>query len=120
MKTKQALQGLGALAHEGRLNLFRRLVRAGPRGMAAGDVARATGVNFTTASAQLAQLANAGLIESRRNGRSVVYSADYATIRGLMAFLLKDCCQERPEILAPLSEMAQRAAQADERQGRLL
>ncbi len=88
--------------------------------MAAGDLARATGVNFTTASAQLGQLSNAGLVTSRRNGRSVVYSADYAAARGLMAFLLKDCCQERPEILAPLSDMAQRAAQSEERQGRLL
>ncbi len=106
MKTKQALLGLGALAHEGRLDLFRRLVRAGPEGMAAGDVARSAGVNFTTASAQLSQLSTAGLVTGRREGRSVVYTADYANVRSLLAFLLKDCCEGRPEILGPLAGIA--------------
>lgn len=116
MKMKQALAGLGALAHEGRLELFRRLVRAGPEGMAAGAVARAAGINLTTASAQLSQLAHAGLVDGRRHGRSIVYTVDYRNIRGLIAFLMEDCCQQRPEIIAPLFDIADRAAR-DRKEG---
>ncbi len=107
---KAALSGLGALAHEARLDLFRRLVQAGPEGIPAGDLARAAGVNFTTASAQLSVLAKAGLIAGRRAGRSIIYTADYGAIRALVAFLMEDCCRGRPEILEPLADIATKAA----------
>ncbi|MEM7662307.1 MAG: metalloregulator ArsR/SmtB family transcription factor [Pseudomonadota bacterium] len=110
MEIKSALAGLSALAHEGRLSLFRQLVRAGPSGVAAGDLAQAVGANFTTVSAQLAVLANAGLVTNRREGRSIRYIADYDAIRSVMAFLMEDCCQGRPEILTPLAGIANKAA----------
>ena len=109
MKTASALKSLSALAHEGRLDLFRSLVKAGPDGMAAGDIAADAGVNFTTASAQLGVLSNAGLVSNRREGRSVIYSADYDAIGGLIAFLMEDCCQGRAEILTPIAALANKA-----------
>ena len=102
MKTNDAISGLTALGHEGRLDLFRRLVRAGPAGIAAGQLAADAGSAFTTTSAQLTVLTNAGLVENRRAGRSIIYSANYTAIRDLFGFLLEDCCQSRPEILQNL------------------
>ncbi|MEL6682588.1 MAG: metalloregulator ArsR/SmtB family transcription factor [Pseudomonadota bacterium] len=102
MESQQAITGLGALAHDGRLDLFRRLVRAGPAGIPAGQLAEAAGTAFTTTSAQLTVLSHAGLVTNRRAGRSVIYSANYDTIRQLFGFLLEDCCQNRPEIIKDL------------------
>ena len=93
MEASAAAAALAALGHEPRLNVFRLLVRAGPEGMAAGDIARATGVVQNTLSYYLSSLAQAGLVASRRAGRSLIYSADYAGIGGLLAFLVEDCCQ---------------------------
>jgi len=106
MKTNQTISALSALAHEGRLALFRLLVQAGPSGMAAGDLVKATGAAFTTTSAQLSVLANAGLIASRREGRSIIYAADYDAINGVFAYLLSDCCAGRPEIIKNLAAIA--------------
>ncbi|MDX8352767.1 helix-turn-helix transcriptional regulator [Cognatiyoonia sp. IB215182] len=102
MESNDAITGLSALAHDGRLDLFRRLVQAGPSGMPAGALASAAGSAFTTTSAQLNVLSQARLVTSQRVGRSVIYAANYDTIRGLFAFLLEDCCQRRPEILQDL------------------
>jgi DNA-binding transcriptional ArsR family regulator len=68
--------------------------------MAAGDIARATGVVQNTLSNYLSSLAQAGLVISRRAGRSLIYSADYAGIGGLLAFLVEDCCQGDPAACA--------------------
>ncbi|MEM9738413.1 MAG: helix-turn-helix domain-containing protein [Pseudomonadota bacterium] len=106
METQSATGALSALAHDRRLSLFRTLVQAGPEGMAAGDVASANAVAFTTASAQLAILARAGLITSERQGRSIIYAANYAGIRSLIAFLMEDCCGGRADILEPLAAFA--------------
>jgi DNA-binding transcriptional ArsR family regulator len=103
MKQPQAIEALSALAHPGRLAVFRLLVRTGPEGMAAGEVARAAGVPANTMSTQLAILQRAGLIASRRESRSIIYAADYGEIRGLLGFLMEDCCQGRPEICAPVA-----------------
>jgi len=100
-----ALQGLSALAHEGRLSLFRTLVKAGHPGLSVSVLAEEVGVNVTTASAQLSILAQAGLVEGTREGRRIVYRADYETVRALLAFLMKDCCQARAEIVAPLAAL---------------
>ncbi len=102
MKSNEAITGLSALAHDGRLDLFRRLVRAGHAGIPAGQLAEATGAAFTTTSAQLNVLSHAGLVKSQRAGRSIIYSANYNTIRQLFGFLLEDCCQNRPEIVKDL------------------
>lgn len=90
--------------------MFRLLVRAGPEGVAAGEIARAMDTPANTMSTQLAILARTGLIRSRRDSRSVIYSADYTQITALLSFLMEDCCQGRPEICAPLGEAAARAA----------
>lgn len=99
-----AVDRLSALAHSSRLAVFRLLVRAGPDGMAAGDISRATEVAPSTLSTHLAILVHAGLIGSRRDGRSVIYAADYAGMRDLMDFLVEDCCAGRPEICGGIRE----------------
>ena len=101
-----AINALSALAHPGRLAVYRLLVRAGPEGVAAGEIARALGTPANTMSTQLAILARTGLIGSRRDSRSVIYSADYAHITALLGFLMEDCCQGRPEICAPIAAKA--------------
>ncbi|MCB1009863.1 MAG: winged helix-turn-helix transcriptional regulator, partial [Acidobacteria bacterium] len=78
METTAVLASLSALAHETRLAAFRRLVQRGPAGMAAGAIAEALDVPAPTLSFHLAALERAGLVASRREGRSVVYAADYA------------------------------------------
>ena len=98
-----ALAGLAALAHEGRLSVFRLLVKAGPDGLAAGEIARKLGTQPNTMSAQLLLLSNAGLIRARREGRSIIYTADFDAMSDLLVFLTEDCCGGRPEICAPLA-----------------
>jgi ArsR family transcriptional regulator len=110
MEPQSAVNGLSALAHPGRLEVFRLLVRAGPEGMAAGDIARATGSLANTLSTNLNVLAGAGLVSSRREGRSIIYAAGYDRMRELLAFLMEDCCGGKPEICAPLAAIAERAA----------
>jgi DNA-binding transcriptional ArsR family regulator len=97
-----ATKALGALAQESRLAAFRLLVRRGPEGMAAGEIARALEVPHNTMSSHLAILSNAGLVTSRRAGRSIFYGVDFVGLRALMAFLMEDCCQGRPETFAPM------------------
>jgi DNA-binding transcriptional ArsR family regulator len=115
METQNAVGGLAALAHPGRLEVFRLLVRAGAEGMAAGEIARATGSLPNTLSTNLGILAGAGLVASRRDGRSIIYTAAYERMRELLAFLMEDCCAGKPEICAPLSALASRACDAEGR-----
>jgi ArsR family transcriptional regulator len=115
METQTAVGALSALAHPGRLEVFRRLVQAGGDGMAAGDIARATGSLSNTLSTNLNILAAAGLVTSRRDGRSIIYAAAYDQMRELLAFLMEDCCGGKPEICAPLAEVASRACDAEAR-----
>jgi DNA-binding transcriptional ArsR family regulator len=102
MEKDDAVRALSALAHPGRLDVFRLLVQAGPEGVAAGEIARATGSPQSSLSANLTILANAGLIAARRDGRSIIYRAAYDQMTGLLAFLMEDCCGGKPEICAPL------------------
>lgn len=94
METTAVLASLSALAHETRLAAFRRLVQRGPAGMAAGAIAEALDVPAPTLSFHLAALERAGLVASRREGRSVVYAADYATMEALLAYLTENCCAD--------------------------
>jgi len=110
MESELAIKRLSALSQEGRLAVFRLLVKAGPNGVAAGEIAHALELPPNTLSAQLTILANAGLIGSRRVGRSIIYSANYSGMSELLLYLMEDCCQGRPEICAPLGEIASRAA----------
>ena len=106
MQLPTAVEALSALAHASRLAVFRLLVRAGAQGMAAGDLAREIGALPNTLSTHLTILGNAGLIRSRRDGRSVIYSADYDGMRDLLGFLVADCCAGRPEICGTLATIA--------------
>jgi DNA-binding transcriptional ArsR family regulator len=110
MDAASTVAALSALAHPGRLDIFRLLVRAGPEGVAAGEIARATGSLANTLSANLNVLAGAGLVTSRREGRSIIYAAGYDRMRELLAFLMEDCCAGNAEICAPLAAIAERAA----------
>jgi ArsR family transcriptional regulator len=98
MDAKRAVAALGALAQPSRLEVFRLLVRRGPAGLPAGEIGQRVGVPPTTLSFHLAQLSRAGLVASRRNGRSILYAADYAGMQGLMDFLLDHCCQDGPGV----------------------
>ena len=106
---KAAIESLSALAHPGRLKVFRLLVSAGPTGVAAGEIARRLGTPPNTLSANLALLAQAGLAQSRREGRSIIYSARFDRMGELMAFLAEDCCGGAPEVCAPVVAAAARS-----------
>ena len=106
MQLPNAVDALSALAHASRLAVFRLLVRAGADGMAAGEIAREVGALPNTLSTHLTILSHAGLVRSRRDGRSVIYSADYDGMRDLLGFLVADCCGGRPEICGSLAAIA--------------
>jgi ArsR family transcriptional regulator len=106
MEIQTAAAALSALAHEGRLAIFRLLVTAGPGGVAAGDIARHVASPPSTTTANLNVLSQAGLIASRREGRSILYSANFGVMTDLLGFLMADCCRGRPEICAPLTAFA--------------
>lgn len=105
MDKKQALDALAALGQETRLDVFKLLVKASPGGLAAGEIARRAGVVQNTMSAHLAILARSGLIKARREGRVIEYAIDHAAMRGLLAYLMRDCCNGAPEICAPLFDL---------------
>lgn len=110
MEMTSAVAGLAALAHEGRLAVFRMLVQAGPEGLAAGEIARRLAVPPSSLSANLNVLSHAGLIASRREARSIVYTARYDEMARLLGYLLDDCCNGSPEICGPLAERLSQAA----------
>jgi ArsR family transcriptional regulator len=107
MLLPDAVEGLSALAHGHRLAVFRLLVRAGAEGMPAGEIAREIGLRPNSLSSHLTILSHAGLIHSRRESRSIIYSANYDGMSDLLGFLVEDCCAGRPEICAPLADVAQ-------------
>ena len=109
MESTTAIARLSALAQDSRLSVFRHLVRAGREG-AAGEIARSLEITPNTLSAQLAILSNAGLVRSRRDGRSIIYTADYDGMSELLVYLMEDCCQGRPEICSTPAAAATRAA----------
>lgn len=102
MEKNHALDALSALGQQTRLDVFRLLVRAGPQGQAAGEIAEALGVRPNTLSANLNILSAAGLVRSAREGRSIRYAADMETMRGLLGFLMQDCCGGRAELCQPV------------------
>jgi ArsR family transcriptional regulator, arsenate/arsenite/antimonite-responsive transcriptional repressor len=112
MELESATTCLSALAHDGRLRVFRMLVQAGVMGLPAGEIARRLGTPPNTLSANLNVLSHAGLVRSRRQGRSIIYTAEYDRMRALLGFLMEDCCGGSPEICAPLADVL-RAAECD-------
>lgn len=86
------------------------LVQAGDAGLAAGEIARRVGSAPNTLSANLKILSQSGLVRSRREGRSILYSADYGRMSGLIDYLVEDCCGGAPEICRPLGAAVVRAS----------
>lgn len=101
MDERQAVAAFAALGQENRFRVVRALVTAGPDGLAAGTLAAEIGVSATNLTFHLKGLSHAGLIRSRREGKSINYSAAYEGLSDLIAFLMRDCCQGRPEVCAP-------------------
>jgi DNA-binding transcriptional ArsR family regulator len=92
MNLNSVIKALAALAQQHRLAVYRLLVQAGPDGLSAGILADRIGVPPSSMSFHLTQLANAGLISQRRQSRSIIYSADYNTMNGVMGYLTENCC----------------------------
>lgn len=92
MKVKNAVAALAALAQESRLSIFRLLVQAGKEGMAAGKLGEKLDIPPATLSFHLKGLLHAGLVKSRTEGRFVIYSANYAEMDRLLAYLTEHCC----------------------------
>lgn len=113
-----AIKRLSALAQDGRLAVFRILVKAGPAGLPAGEIARLLDVPANTLSAQLLVLSNAQLVQARREGRSIIYSVRFDAMRDLLVFLTEDCCAGSAEVCQPLAAIAQRCAPQAKRAGR--
>jgi DNA-binding transcriptional ArsR family regulator len=92
VKAKNAVTALAALAQHTRLAVYRLLVQQGPSGMAAGEIAAALGLPPATLSFHLKELAHAGLVRARQDGRFVFYSADFAAMNALLGYLSENCC----------------------------
>jgi ArsR family transcriptional regulator len=92
MKKPDALAALSALAQENRLDAYRLLVQAGPDGLAAGEVAAALDLSPNTLTFHFDRLREAGLIAVRRDGRSMIYAAQFDTMNALLGYLTENCC----------------------------
>lgn len=109
MEDEEALAAFSALAQPTRLAILKLLVRSGGAGVPAGEIAHAVEAPASTISTHLAILERAGLIASRRESRSIIYSSNMDTISDVLAYLIDDCCNGRPEICAPLTAVVNRA-----------
>jgi DNA-binding transcriptional ArsR family regulator len=98
MAAPHALAALAALGQPTRLAIFRLLVRKEPTGLSAGALAEAVGCPHNTLSTHVAILARAGLVNGTRESRTIIYRANAAGTRALIAFLVTDCCDGRPEL----------------------
>lgn len=96
METKSAISALASLAQDSRLAIFRALVQSGPEGLPAGQISEATGIPPSSLSFHLKELAHAGMVTSRQEGRFIIYAADFATMNDLIAFLTENCCGGKP------------------------
>lgn len=102
MDKNAALGAFAALGQETRLDVLRLLVKAGPKGLPAGEVGERLRTVQNTTSAHLKVLAQAGLVLAKREGRTIRYSADMTGLRDLLAFLMEDCCEGSPELCRPV------------------
>jgi ArsR family transcriptional regulator, arsenate/arsenite/antimonite-responsive transcriptional repressor len=97
MEKHDAVTALAALAQDNRLDVFRLLVQAGPDGMAAGEVAEALDIAPNTLTFHFDRLRVAGLVAVRRDGRSMIYTARYEVMNGLLSYLSDNCCAGAPK-----------------------
>jgi len=101
MKKSTVISALGALAQETRLDIFRLLVQKGPEGLRAGEIGTRLGQPSPTMSFHLNQLRFAGLVGSRRESRSIIYTANFKAMTDLLTYLTENCCGGRPELCTP-------------------
>jgi DNA-binding transcriptional ArsR family regulator len=101
MKKQDAVAILAALAQDNRLDVFRLLVEAGPEGMPAGHIGTSLRLPPNALTFHLDRLREAGLVTSRRDGRSMIYAAQFAAMNALVSYLTDHCCQGRPELCKP-------------------
>jgi DNA-binding transcriptional ArsR family regulator len=98
MDEAKIIMSLAALAHEHRLRIFRLLVRIGPSGLPAGEIAEKLGISATNSSFHLKELDRAGLIRATRDGRYIRYAVLVEGMRELLIYLTEDCCGGRPDL----------------------
>jgi ArsR family transcriptional regulator, arsenate/arsenite/antimonite-responsive transcriptional repressor len=98
MDEVKIVASLAALAHQHRLRIFRLLVKQGPSGMPAGEIADRIGIGVTNTSFHLKELDRAGLLRATRQGRFILYAIDVDGMRKLLTYLTEECCQGRPEL----------------------
>ena len=106
MNDRQGLDAFGALSQQTRLQVIRKLVIAGPSGLAAGTIAETVNVSPSNISFHLKELEHAGLISAQRESRSIVYSANFETLNGLVRFLMENCCSGQSDAGCAPSELA--------------
>ena len=107
MDERQARLSFAALSQETRLRIVRALVIAGAEGMAAGAIAEKVDVSATNVSFHLKSLEQAGLVSQMRASRSIIYTANYDVLGGLVRFLMEDCCAGHPKVCAPVGAMTE-------------
>ena len=111
MDDATAVKIFASLAQESRLGLFRLLVQAGPEGLSAGSIAEQLGLPSSTLSFHLKELVHAGVVQSRQAGRFIYYSADFATMNALLAFLTENCCGgQTQECCPPLVQIQEKSS----------
>src|SRR6266849_1367103 len=103
MEKSNAVAALAALAQDNRLDVYRLLVQAGPDGLPAGQIAATLGLAPNTLTFHFDRLRAAGLVSVRRDGRSMIYAAQYATMNALLGYLTDNCCQGAPETCGPVA-----------------
>jgi len=96
METKSVLAALAALAQESRLAIFRLLVQTGPEGLSVGKIGEALAIPPSSLSFHLKEMTHANLVTPRQEGRFIIYSANFQTMNGLIAFLTENCCGGHP------------------------
>jgi DNA-binding transcriptional ArsR family regulator len=118
MKTKGALSALAALAQESRLAVFRYLVEAGTQGSPVGQIADALGLPAATLSFHLKELTRADLLVSSQQGRFIWYTANFATMNSLIAYLTENCCAGQPQLCGPACAPPKAASRSNTRKRR--
>ncbi len=103
MDIKDAVDALEALAHESRLGVFRLLVQAGPEGLSAGEIADRLDARQNTMSSHLHKLHRAGIVMSQRDGRHIIYRADFDAVSQLILYLMQDCCGGNAKLCDPIA-----------------
>lgn len=110
MKRDAAVNAFAALAHDVRLGIFQRLVEAGPEGLAAGQIADKLHISPSSLTFHIAHLERAGLVQSYRQGRSIIYSADFGAMGDLVDFLTDKCCGGHPEVCRSVRKTRKQAS----------